>query len=64
MNLAGQATSRATHILMITIRGTGPVLVHTHDRGIDHLNRRVMTGSKRIHDLVPDASPPHSDKRL
>jgi hypothetical protein len=34
------------------------VLVHAHDGGIDHLHRRVVTGSQRIHDLVPDASPP------
>jgi hypothetical protein len=33
VNLAGQAPSRATHILMIVVRDTGPVLVHAHDRG-------------------------------
>jgi hypothetical protein len=47
---------------MIVVRDAGPVLVHAHDRGINHLHRRVMTGSQRIHDLVPDASlPPPND---
>ena len=64
VNLAGQATPRATHILMIVARDTGTVLVHAHDGGIDHLHRRVMTGGKRIHDLVPDASPPPPNKAI
>jgi hypothetical protein len=58
VNLARQAPSRARHILVIVVRDTGAVLVHAHDRGIDHLHRRIMTGSQRIHDLIPDASPP------
>jgi hypothetical protein len=58
MNLAGQAASRAAHVLMIVIRDAGPVLVHAHDGGINHLHRRVMTGGKRIHDVVADASLP------
>ena len=56
VNLGGQAPSRAPHILMIVVRDTGSALVHADDGGINHLHRRVMTGSKRIHDLVPDAS--------
>jgi hypothetical protein len=47
-NLAGQAPSRATHILMLVVRDTGSVLVHADDGGINHLHRRVMTGSKRM----------------
>jgi hypothetical protein len=43
---------------MIVVRDTGSMLVHAHDRGIDHLHRRIMTGGQRIYDLVPDASPP------
>ena len=62
--LAGQTSSRATHILMIVVRDTGSVLVHAHDGGIDHLHRRVMTGSQRIHDLVPDASPPPAHEAI
>jgi hypothetical protein len=31
VNLAGQAPSRATHILMIVVRDTGSVPVHAHD---------------------------------
>ena len=62
--LAGQAPSRATHILMIVVRDTGSVLVHADDGGINHLYRRVMTGSQRIHDLVPDASPPPPNEAI
>ena len=41
---------------MIVVRDAGPVLVHAHDRSINHLHRRVMTGNQRIHDLVPHAA--------
>jgi hypothetical protein len=58
VNLAGEASSGATHSLVIVVRDTRSVLVHAHDGGIDHLHRRIMTGGQRIHDPVPDASPP------
>jgi hypothetical protein len=32
VNLAGQATSRATHILMIVVRDAGSMLVHLDPR--------------------------------
>jgi hypothetical protein len=35
-----------------------------HDGGIDHPHRRVMTGSKRIHNLVPDASLPPPNEAI
>jgi putative tryptophan/tyrosine transport system substrate-binding protein len=40
---------------MIVVRDAGSVLVHAHNRGIDHLHRRVMTDRQRIQDLIPDA---------
>jgi hypothetical protein len=49
---------------MIIVRDTGPVLVHADDGSINHLNRRVMTGSKRIHDLVPEPACRHRTKGL
>jgi len=52
------------HILLIVVRDTGSVLVHAHDRGIDHLHRRVMTGGQRIRNLVPDASPPPPNEAI
>ena len=58
VNLAREAASRATHSLLIVVCDTRSVPVHAHDRGIDHLHRRIMTGGQRIHDPVPDASPP------
>ena len=64
VNFAGQAPSRATHILVIVVRDAGSVLVHAHDGGIDHLHRRVMTGGQRTHDLVPDASPPPTNEAV
>ena len=38
--------------------------MHAHDGGIDHLHRRVVTGSLRFHDLVPDASPPPPNEAI
>ena len=64
VNLAGQATPRATHILMIVARDTGTVLVHAHDGSIDHLHRRIMTSGQRVHDLVPDASLPPPNEAI
>jgi hypothetical protein len=58
VNLARQAPSSATYVLMIVVRDAGPVLVHANDGGIDHLHRRVMVGVQCIHDPVPDASLP------
>jgi hypothetical protein len=49
---------------MIVVRDTGSMLVNAHDRGIDHLHRRIMTGGQRIHDLVPDASPPPPNEAI
>ena len=34
------------------------MLVHVDDGGIDHLHRRIVSHRQRIHDLIPDASPP------
>src|SRR5665647_2880660 len=50
VNLAGQAASRTTHILMIVVCDTSSVLMHTHDGG--------------IHDLVPDASLPPPNESI
>jgi hypothetical protein len=50
--------------LVIVVRDTGSVLMHAHDGGIDHLHRRVVTGSQRIHDLLPDASPPPPNEAI
>jgi hypothetical protein len=38
--------------------------MHAHDGGINHLHRRVMTGSQRFHDLVPDASLPPTNEAI
>ena len=64
VKLARQAPSRATHVLVIVVRDTGSVLVHAHDGGIDHQHRRVVTGSQRIQDLIPDASPPPPNETI
>jgi hypothetical protein len=64
MNLARQAPTRATDILVIVVRDTGSLLVHAHNGGIDHLHRRVMTGGQRNHGLVPYASPPPTNEAM
>jgi hypothetical protein len=43
---------------MIVVRDAGSLLVHSDDGSVDHPRRRVVTSGKRIHDLLPDASPP------
>src|SRR5450631_11326 len=64
VNLAGQAASRAAHVLVSVVGHACPELVHKVDGRINHLHRRVMTGSRRIHDPVPDASPPPPDEAI
>ena len=44
--------------MTIVVRDAGSVLVHAHDRGIDHLHRSIMTGGQRVDHMVPDAGPP------
>src|SRR5215469_12724073 len=64
MDLAGQSTARTAHVLLTVPRDAGPMLVHSHDRGIDHLHSRFMSGGQRLHDLVPNAGPPPTDKTV
>jgi len=33
------------------------VLMNTHNRGVDHLDRSIMRGSQGVHDPAPHASP-------
>jgi hypothetical protein len=50
--------------LVIVIIHACPVLVNACDGGINHLHRRVITGSQRIHGPVPDASPPPPNEAI
>jgi hypothetical protein len=49
---------------MIVVGDAGSMLVHADDRGIDHLHRRVTTGSQCIHDPIPDARPPPPNEAI
>ena len=49
--------ARKCHQRSRACRDAGSVLVHTHDRSIDHLQRRIMSCGECIYNLVPDASP-------
>ena len=51
-------------MLLFIARDAGPVLVHAHDSRIYHLHRRIMSGRQRIHDPVPDASPPPANEAI
>jgi hypothetical protein len=62
--LARQSASRPTHMLLSIARGAGPVLVHTDNRRIDHLNRHIMSSGQHIHDPVPDSSPTPADEAV
>jgi hypothetical protein len=52
------------HMLISIPRDAGHALVHAHDRRIDHLHCGNMSGGKRIHDLVPNTSPPPSNETI
>jgi hypothetical protein len=54
--------SRANHILVIVVRYAGFVLMHANDGGINHQHGSVVAGGQCIHDPVPDASLPSTDK--
>ena len=56
-NLAGRSAPRTTHVLLAIVRDTGTVLVHAHNRRIDHVHRRVMSTGEGVHDLIPNTSP-------
>src|SRR5215475_7506197 len=62
MDLASQPAARATHMLAAVIGDAGSMLVHADDRGIDHLHCRIMSSSQRIHNPVPDTSPPPANE--
>ena len=64
VTLTRKSATRTAHILMFIVRNAGPVLVHAHNRRIDHLHRRIMTGGQRIHDSVPNASPPPANEAV
>ena len=50
--------------MVIVICDAGSVLVHPHDGGIDHLDRRVVARGQCIHDPVQDAGLPPTDKAI
>jgi hypothetical protein len=58
------APRRTEHCRLSCASPGGSVLVHPHDRGIDHLHGRIVIGSQCIHDPVPDAGPPLTDKPI
>jgi hypothetical protein len=49
---------------MIVIRNTGSVLVHSEDRSVDYLHRRVMSGCQHVQDLIPATSPQPPSKAI
>ena len=51
-------------MLAPVIGDAGTMLVHTDDRRIDHLHRRIMNGSHRIHELVPHANAPPANEAV
>jgi hypothetical protein len=64
MDLAGQPATRATDMLAAVIGDAGTMLVHADDGRIDHLHRRIVNGSQRIHNSVPDARPPPANEAI
>src|SRR6516165_1458182 len=42
----------------------GTVLMHADNRRVDHLYRRVMGASQRVHNPAPDASPAPANEAI
>jgi hypothetical protein len=59
----GSASIEPAHPLFFVAWDTGCVLM-PHDGRIGHLHGRVMSGGRRIHDLVPDASPSQANEAV
>ena len=64
MNFAGQSASRATYRLASVSSDAGSVLMHAHDGRVDHLDGRIMSDGKRVHDPIPYSGPSPSDETV
>ena len=64
VNLACQAATRSAHILLVVISDAGSVLVHAHNGRINDLHGRIVACGKRIHKLIPYASPAPASKAI
>jgi hypothetical protein len=53
MYFAREAAARPAYELGLVSCNASSMLVDANDRCVDHLNRRIMRGGERIHDLVP-----------
>src|SRR4029077_6524604 len=54
MNPAGQPAPWTAHGLPLVSGETCTVLVHAHDRRVDHLDGGIMGGSERVNDPAPE----------
>jgi hypothetical protein len=57
MDFARQATASSNRLALVP-SDTGPLLMHTDNRGVDHLDSGIMGRRKRIYDTAPDTSQP------
>src|ERR1039458_7877997 len=51
-------------MLFCIARDAGSVLMHTHDRRIDHLYCRIMSCGQCVHNLVPNARTSPTNKAI
>jgi hypothetical protein len=64
MNLARHSASRPTHGLSFVSSNAGCVLMHAHNGRVDHLDGRIMIGSKYVHDPLPYSGPSPPDEAV
>jgi hypothetical protein len=50
---------------LASISGNGSsVLMHAHDGRVDHLDGRIMSDGKRVHDPIPYSGPSPPDETV
>ena len=64
MYLAGQTGSRPAHGLPFIAGDASGVLMNAHNGRVDHLDGRIMGGSKRLHDPTPYSSSSPTDEAV
>jgi hypothetical protein len=64
VELARRPSPRAPYGLVAAVADAGSMLVDAHHRSVDHLHSHILRGGQRLHDAVPDASPPPAHEAI
>src|SRR3954447_4017922 len=64
MDFARQAAAGPSHRLELVFCDAGSMLMHSDNRGVDHLNRGIVGSGKCVYNAAPDTSPPPADETV